>query len=63
MTHWLEQALCPHEHHRGPDGIVRCCMCGHVTNKKRTRVRSRTVYCVALAFIIIPIAVSLAIFG
>lgn len=62
MIHW-ERALCPHEHHRGPDGIVRCCMCGHTVRKKRVKARARTVYCIALALIIIPIAVSLAVFG
>lgn len=64
MIYWKwEQALCPHEHHRDERGIVRCCMRGHIANKKRSRVRSRTVYCIALALIIIPIAVSLAAFG
>lgn len=32
----LEQMLCPHDHHRDPDGVVRCCMCGHTTQPRRT---------------------------
>lgn len=50
MLNRIEQMLCPHEHHRGPDGIVRCCMCGHTTNPK-PNMKSITLYGLALLLI------------